>query len=408
MQRTGYDSDLAALQAGAGLPGHVLDVVVLSADPGVLATLRGATGQEHAIWHAQSADAAVDFLVGGRCSILVADIATLRGDAAALLANLHVQFPELVLMATGRREEESAVAALVGDGRIYRFLHKPISPARASLFITAATRRYNELRNVEPLALATVRTIAARPKSMWVIAAAALLLLTMALWLTLRAGDSQDPALPQHPATQVTHDIQIADNLARAQMAYATGRLTEPLGNNALDYFRAVLAADAGNAEARAGLERVAAALEGQVTEALRMREPAKGAAALNALRRVQPGHPRLDQLYTDLLTLSRSVNTQPSPARRQPNRPTKQARAPQPPAPTTDEAQSAQATGADGSEPQPASTNEPVSESLPAETPEAASPSAEQMDEISRLRESGALHEIDAARPHSDEVDQN
>ena len=66
---------------------------------------------------------------------------TLRAEAAGLLARLHVQFPELVLMATGRRDEESSVASLVSDGRIYRFLHKPISPARGSLFLSAASRR---------------------------------------------------------------------------------------------------------------------------------------------------------------------------------------------------------------------------------------------------------------------------
>ena len=59
MQSTRHDPNLAALQAGAGLPGHVLDVVVLSSDPGVLATLREAAGPEHAIWQAPSADSAV-------------------------------------------------------------------------------------------------------------------------------------------------------------------------------------------------------------------------------------------------------------------------------------------------------------------------------------------------------------
>src|SRR5690606_39498857 len=62
-----------------------------------------ASSPEHAIWHAPTADAAVDLLVGGRCGILIADLGTLRGEAAALLDRLHAQFPELVLMATGRR-----------------------------------------------------------------------------------------------------------------------------------------------------------------------------------------------------------------------------------------------------------------------------------------------------------------
>ena len=162
MQSTRHDSNLAALQAGAGLPGQVLDVVVLATDPGVHATLREAAGPEHAIWHAPSADTAVDLLVGGRCCILIADLGALRGDAANLLDQLHSQFPELILLATGRRDEEHSVAMLVSDGRIYRFLHKPVSPARAHLFLGAATRRYNELLQKEPIGLTTSKIVAAR------------------------------------------------------------------------------------------------------------------------------------------------------------------------------------------------------------------------------------------------------
>ena len=180
MQSTRHDPNLAALQAGAGLPGHVLDVVVLTSDPGVLATLREAAGPEHAVWHAPSADNAVDLLVGGRCSILIADLGALRGDAAALLDRLHAQFPELILMATGRRDEEHSVAMLVSDGRIYRFLHKPVSPARANLFLQAATRRYSELRNAEPIGMTTVKTIAARPNIALIVSGIVALLIVAA------------------------------------------------------------------------------------------------------------------------------------------------------------------------------------------------------------------------------------
>ena len=171
MQSTRHDAHLAALHSTA-LPGHVLDVIVLTSDGGLLATLRDASAPEHAIWHAPSADAAVDLLIGGRCGILIADLGTLRAEAAGLLARLHVQFPELVLMATGRRDEESSVASLVSDGRIYRFLHKPISPARGSLFLSAASRRYFELRNAQPPMMGTVRTMARRPPTGKLIAVA--------------------------------------------------------------------------------------------------------------------------------------------------------------------------------------------------------------------------------------------
>ena len=312
MQSTRHDPSLAALQAGAGLPGHVLDVVVLTSDPGVLATLREAAGPEHAIWHAPSADTAVDLLVGGRCSILIADLGALRGDAAALLDRLHAQFPELILMATGRRDEEHSVAMLVSERRIYRFLHKPVSPARANLFLSAATRRYNELRNVEPVHMTTAKQIATQPRSSAIVVSIAFLLIVaaaVAVWFMTRE-EPAPVAPPPRQAGTFTQEEQIADYLARGQMAIVTDRLIDPRGNNAVEYFRSVLALQPDNADALAGLQRVGAALEVDVVEALKAQSPARGATALATLQRAVPDYPRLDALRAELLALSRSSRT--------------------------------------------------------------------------------------------------
>ncbi len=309
MQSTRHDTNLAALHAST-LPGHVVDVIVLTSDGGLLATLRDASSPEHAIWHAPSADSAVDFLVGGRCGILIADLGTLRADAGSLLARLHTQFPELVLMATGKRDEEAAVAALVSDGRIYRFLHKPISPARGNVFLSAATRRYYELRDTQPVMLSTVRTIARRPhaaKIAGAIAAMAIVAAVALIWF-LADGSASKPTLQAPLADGPTQGQQIADLLGRARIAYTTGRLSEPRDDNAVEYYRAVLAIDPKQPEAIAGLEQVGAALERRVVAALQARSPAEGAVALTALQRAQPNHPRLDALQRELVTISRSM----------------------------------------------------------------------------------------------------
>ena len=376
MQSTRHDPNLAALQAGAGLPGHVLDVVVLTADPGVLATLREAAGPEHAIWHAPSADNAVDLLVGGRCSILIADLGALRGDAAALLDRLHAQFPELILMATGRRDEEHSVAMLVSDQRIYRFLHKPVSPARANLFLQAATRRYNELRNVEPIGMTTVKTIAARPNIALIVSGVMALLIAaagVAIWQIRREPDAVAPR--SQSVGTVTPAEQIEDSLARGEMATATDRLVDPRGNNAVEYFRAVLALQPDNAAALAGLERVGSKLEVRVVEALQARDPARGATALATLQRAVPEYQRLDALRAELLTLSRSMNAPinvapPSPPARSTKPTTTSPRAPVP-------------------EPEseaPASPAAPATASI--------GPPASELDAVARLRGRGMLIE--------------
>lgn len=379
MQSTRHDTTLAALQAGAGLPGHVLDVVVLSADPGLFATLREASGPEHALWHAPSADTAVDLLVGGRCCILIADLGTLRGDAAALLDRLHAQFPELILMATGRREEEHAVATLVSDGLIYRFLHKPISPARANLFLATATRRYNEMRSSEQIALTTVKTIAARPNVTKIIAAIVALLIVVigvVIWRSLDKPSAAQP--PPRAVGTLTNEEQIADYLARAQMAIVTDRLLEPRGNNALEYLRAVLAIQPDNADARAGIERVGAALEMRVVEALQARNPVRGATALAALQHAQPEHPRLDGWRTELLALSRSRPAQPISSAPPPAaRPTKLPAA---------KLQTKPAASAEREQPRPPGDV--------ASRRGAPGPSPDELNEVARLRSRGVLIE--------------
>jgi len=385
VQSTRHDPSLAALQAGAGLPGHVLDVVVLTSDPSVLATLREAAGPEHAIWHAPSADTAVDLLVGGRCSILIGDIGALRGDAANLLDQLHSQFPELILMATGRRDEEHSVATLVSDGRIYRFLHKPVSPARASLFLQAATRRYNELRHTEPVGLATSQQTATRSKMPLIavgIVALSIAAAGVAFWQFRRS--EPEPVAPPLPIGALTPQEQIADNLARGQMAIVTDRLTAPRGNNAVEYFRAVLELQPDNADAKAGLLRVGAALEARVVAALQVRNPAQGATALMVLQRSVPDYPRLDELRSELLALSRSTRT-PISVAAPPARVPKQvapARAPEEaPAASSETTGQAQPSTATQPAPQPAD-----------DVPTTASPSAAELDAVAKLRGRGAL----------------
>jgi TonB family protein len=393
VQSTRHDPNLAALQAGAGLPGHVLDVVVLTSDPGVLATLREAAGPEHAIWHAPSADNAVDLLVGGRCSILIGDLGALRGDAAALLDRLHAQFPELILMATGRRDEEHSVAMLVSDGRIYRFLHKPVSPARASLFLQAASRRYNELRNAEPVHMTTVQTIAARPSTSLIVVSIVTLLILVAgivFWQGRKEPETVTP--PPRQAGTLTQEEQIADFLARGEMAIATDRLTEPRGNNAVEYFRSVLALQPDDVGARAGLERVGAKLEARVVEALQAHDPARGATALAALQRAVPDYPRLDALRAELLTLSRSTRTPisvaPPPTPKQPATARARAPTPTPTAVETTGAAQEPAARVPGRRPQQQPT-------APAQSAAASrGPTAAEIDAVARLRGRGVLLE--------------
>lgn len=309
MHRRQHDASLTALNAGFTYTGHIVDVVVLTADDGLLATLQDAVSTDHALWHAPSADAAVELLVGGRCGILIADLQTLmRSDAAALLERLQGQFPELVLLATGRREEEGSVAGLISKGCVYRFLHKPVSPARANLFLATATRRYHELTDNASPVLATVKQLTHPSQRIKLIAgiAAALILV---LVLTLIWSHRDAPPLPPASTTATPRSAPSVDNeLAAAQAAVAAGRLSPPQSDNALDHYRAALSVQADNAAALAGIQHILDALTKQVTTALQNRDAPAANQALMTLQTAQPEHPQLNALRAQLLVLSRGA----------------------------------------------------------------------------------------------------
>lgn len=308
MHSTKSEDFLSTVRTTAARPGQVVDVVVLTSDTSLLEALRSSAGSEHALWEAPSADAAVDYLVGGRCDVLIADLASLHGDVAALLERLQAQFPELIFMAIGRREDEGTVASLLSTGRVYRFLHKPISPGRAFQFLNAATRRHNEQRDGEPIALQTVRTIARKPYLGKVAAASAGVIAAVIAFVLWQSRDQGLPATLQatHVGDAPVEDT-IKSKLGSAQIAFLSGRLLDPRGDNALEYYKAVLAMQPGNAEAKTGVQKVIDTLEQRVVKALEERNAARVVTAWTALQRAAPNHPQLDTLRAQLLALSRT-----------------------------------------------------------------------------------------------------
>ena len=304
MHRRQHDASFTALNAGGTNTGHIVDVVVLTADDGLLTTLQDAVGTEHALWHAPSADAAVDLLVGGRCGILIVDLQIIvRSDAAALLERLQNQFPELVLLATGRREEEGAVAGLISKGCVYRFLHKPVSPARANLFLAAATRRHQELGDNASPALAAAKQLAQPSNRIRLIAGGvAVLILALVLTWSYRDAQSPQPATTATPAATPQPSISIDDELAAAQGALAAGRLSPPYDDNALDRYRTVLSVQADNAAARAGVQQIVDLLAAQVAAALKNRDAAAANQALMTLQAAEPQHAQFEALRAQLL----------------------------------------------------------------------------------------------------------
>ena len=308
-----------------------VNVVVITTDFTLLSVLKQSGSPEHSFWQTASADAAVDLLVSGRRGILILDLATLGGNLTGLLYRLEMQFPDLVVLATGTREQESAVVSLVGKGRIYRFLHKPVSSARAGLFLGTATRRYLEMRGSQSKAFGSVRDLAGRrPARTLLISVGAVLAAlggTAAFLMSNRSpapakpasalvstqpaprGPAQAGAMGGSPSATGGAAVDTSDMLSRylavAQGAYSDGRLISPPGNNALEYYRSALRLQANNAEALLGVERIQTALEMRVSKALQDGDAAAAAQALDTFQQAQPNAPQLDTLRARVLSLS-------------------------------------------------------------------------------------------------------
>lgn len=311
MHNRRQDTDLSAT-GGYAAAGPDVDVIVLTNDYELLGVLQDAASPEHILWHALSANEAVELLVGGRCGILIADLQVLRGDAPALLDKLQSQFPELVLLATGRRDQESVIGALVTSGHVYRFLHKPLSPARAAVFIDHAARRHIELSNATSPTRAAMKHLSQQsaPRSTLLGVLVGVIVLA-GLWVMREPiGRMVDSLILEQPPAAPQGDPAIERNLAAARRAIADDRLTPPPRDNALDLYRAVLALQPDNAEARAAVQRLIGALEQQVADAIEANDTPRAARAFSNLQKADPDNPNLAELRQQLLALSRAQAT--------------------------------------------------------------------------------------------------
>ncbi len=122
----------------------IVELIVLTGDEAFLQTLKEAVGPSRRLWHVPSPDKVGDLLVAGQVGILVLDTQVVPDVAGVFVAQIKRQFPDLVVVAAGARDAQGALAGLVSAGIIYRFIHKPLSPARAKLFVDAAVKKYQE------------------------------------------------------------------------------------------------------------------------------------------------------------------------------------------------------------------------------------------------------------------------
>jgi TonB family protein len=276
------DGGLEALKFS--LASDIVELLVLTTDDVFLQTLRDAVGGARRLWHVLSADKVSDLLVAGEVGIVVLDAQVLHEAAGVFVEQIKRQFPDLVIVAAGLRDDETSLARLISAGLVYRFIHKPMSPARAKLFAEAAIKRYEDHRL---RAAQAPQLVGASPSSRnWLAGAAmgALALAAGVAWMVHQNG-AEDSTAP--PAAEAARPVAAeVSEMARAAAALADNRLTEPPGNNALELYLGLLARNAADLSARAGLSEVHERLLARAENALLEERLDEAAAAIETARK--------------------------------------------------------------------------------------------------------------------------
>lgn len=284
----------AAAAAPAGL-------VVLTRDAALIEAVRAAVEAEHRVMLVGDDGALIDQLMASTVRATLIDSAACAQPVARLTERLVTQFPDLVLVVTGTAADQAALTPQITDGRVFRFLHKPVSAQRVKLFVESAFRR-SDTAPAPPTPVPTaVRTREKRSRTPLV--AAALLLAVLAgagAWWAARDGGAP-PATREPVEHRAPRGVTAAANalLERADGALARGALVTPPGESAADLYRQVLAASPGNPRAIAGLDAVVDRLVGEAERAIGSGDLDAASRLAEAARGVRADHPRLAFLTT-------------------------------------------------------------------------------------------------------------
>ena len=291
----------------------LVDVLVLSTDLLLFDAIRGAIGERNPVWRARSAEESVDLLLTGRCGVLLVDMAAVSGTPTTLISQMAEQFPDLVIVVAGRREDEALLAQLISSSCVYRFMHKPITAKRAGMFLQAAVRRHAELRGATtraPLIPLTAVLPGRFDPRKWMFVGAGVLIFVAILWFA--GGGSRRDAMPDAaepadpaPARAAAPSTPLSDPvLSRARAAYAAGRYESPPGRNALDLYAAVLLSNPDQPEAREGLDATVARVANSARAASASGDADEAMRLLARLQDVAPQMPDVAGLEVDLASL--------------------------------------------------------------------------------------------------------
>ena len=279
-------------------------LIVLSHDGALVETLQ-VLGHDHDIFTVGAESDLAAQLIAEHAGVAILDAAAVSSAIEKLTDRLKTQFPDLVLIVAGGVDDQSALAAQITNGTVYRFLHKPVSEQRVRLFVEAAWRRHGQEHAGGMDAMATTTVVQhprpGLPPAVLVGGGAALgALALLAVWFILRKPD-----VPQSAGTPVAGSTEAAQGaagrdevleglLARADKAFAAGAYVAPPEENATDLYRQALRRNANDPRAGSGLEKVIDKLLSAAEEQLLAQHIDEAQKLTDQARAIKPEHVRV------------------------------------------------------------------------------------------------------------------
>ena len=310
---TASRSPETVIRAPGSAPQPAVDVTALTTRDDFLLELGQALGGQAAMRPVDSLDEALQSMAGGKRGQILAIDAREVADVRAAVAAAHVQVPRAVVLVFAEGPAEKELGAALKGTKVFAVLPASIEPrktqavfegamaealaskaaptSRATLaperqFAIGAFRRQSEPQSPD-------EERAGRPWMVLIGAAlAAAGIAAGAFWFFMHgnsgpAAPAKEPAAasapapaaitgptdsapaPAAPASNFLVQGKVDELLEKARLAMHERRYAEPVGDNALLYYRSAAAADAANGEAGDGLQRVAGVLAARFEEAL-------------------------------------------------------------------------------------------------------------------------------------------
>lgn len=276
-------------------------LVALTRDRALVETL-SVLGAEHSVVTVEAESDLAGELLSKQTGVAIIDAAAVSSAVERLTERLKSQFPDLVLIVAGRLDDQSALAAQITSGTVYRFLHKPVSEQRVKLFVDAAWRRHGEdlSGGADPMGTTGLLTDERAPLPRNTLIVGGLLLAALVVasgwFMTRKPGAIATPTSQtgEAPLPVAARDEQLETLLARADKTFEAGAIVTPAGENAAELYKQALHRNGSDPRAAAGIERVIDKLLSAAEAQLAARNLDEAQRLTEQARAIKPDHVRV------------------------------------------------------------------------------------------------------------------